>query len=201
MADYVVSDTSLGAVADAIREKGGTSEPLEFPDGFLTAIGEISGGGDVDFYNRWTWVLTENVIGIQKYSMGYDSSAHVLRLYNANVSTNRRTLVTDRGKIPFKAANTDADTTYYPVPVPKEASKVTIQMTPSTLQMACHINKATQDGKYNQMLDTGWMDGGSFTFSADSDQFLTMGIRVNSSNSNFSTSTEPKEIMIRFSKP
>ena len=45
MTDYVVSNTSLSSVADAIREKGGTSEPLEFPDGFVTAIVEISGGG------------------------------------------------------------------------------------------------------------------------------------------------------------
>lgn len=46
MANYVVSDTSLGSVADAIRTKGGTSAPLEYPQGFIDAIGAISGGGD-----------------------------------------------------------------------------------------------------------------------------------------------------------
>lgn len=45
MADYKVSDTNLTAVADAIRTKGGTSASLSFPDGFVTAIGNISGGG------------------------------------------------------------------------------------------------------------------------------------------------------------
>ena len=46
MANYVVSDTSLGSVADAIRTKGGTSAPLEYPQGFIDAIDAISGGGD-----------------------------------------------------------------------------------------------------------------------------------------------------------
>lgn len=46
MANYVVSDTSLGSVADAIRTKGGTSAPLTYPQGFIDAIDAISGGGD-----------------------------------------------------------------------------------------------------------------------------------------------------------
>lgn len=45
MADYFVSDVELTDVADAIREKGGTSAPLEWPGGFVEAIGDISGGG------------------------------------------------------------------------------------------------------------------------------------------------------------
>lgn len=38
MADYVVRDTQLASVADAIRAKGGTSAPLSFPDGFVGAV-------------------------------------------------------------------------------------------------------------------------------------------------------------------
>ena len=47
MSDYVVSDSSLEAVADAIRAKGGTSAQLEFPADFVAAIGNIPapGGG------------------------------------------------------------------------------------------------------------------------------------------------------------
>ena len=41
MANYVVSDTSLGSVADAIRTKGGTSAHLEYPQGFIDAIDGI----------------------------------------------------------------------------------------------------------------------------------------------------------------
>ena len=45
MADYLVTDTELTDVADAIRTKGGTSAALEWPDGFVDAINAISGGG------------------------------------------------------------------------------------------------------------------------------------------------------------
>lgn len=42
MADYLTNDADLKAVADAIRAKGGTSAPLTYPDGFVSAIGAIS---------------------------------------------------------------------------------------------------------------------------------------------------------------
>ena len=38
MADYLVTDTELTSVADATRAKCGTSAPLVFPDGFVSAI-------------------------------------------------------------------------------------------------------------------------------------------------------------------
>lgn len=42
--EYLVNETDLIAVADAIREKGGTTEPLSFPAGFVSAIQAIGGG-------------------------------------------------------------------------------------------------------------------------------------------------------------
>ncbi len=45
MADYLTTDTELVSVANAIRTKGGTSDPLEWPQGYVDAIGAISGGG------------------------------------------------------------------------------------------------------------------------------------------------------------
>lgn len=45
MSNYIVSDTSLGSVADAIRTKGGTSAPLTYPQGFIDAIDDIQTGG------------------------------------------------------------------------------------------------------------------------------------------------------------
>ena len=45
MTVYITDGTDLTAVADAIRTKGGTSASLEFPNGFVEAIGNISGGG------------------------------------------------------------------------------------------------------------------------------------------------------------
>ena len=39
--EYLVNETDLKAVADAIREKGGTTELLAFPAGFISAIQAI----------------------------------------------------------------------------------------------------------------------------------------------------------------
>lgn len=44
MSNYIVSDTSLSSIADAIREKTGSSEQLVFPNGFVSEIGNITGG-------------------------------------------------------------------------------------------------------------------------------------------------------------
>lgn len=43
--DYVVKDTELTGIADAIRDKGSTTDKLVFPDGFSKAISEITTGG------------------------------------------------------------------------------------------------------------------------------------------------------------
>lgn len=71
MAEYLTNTADLKAVADAIRAKGGTSEPLVYPDGFVSAIQAIpSGGGspvapsDITFYDYdgtvvAAWSLTE----------------------------------------------------------------------------------------------------------------------------------------------
>lgn len=53
MANYLTTDTDLTAVADAIREKGGTSGQLAFPSGFVDAIDAIeTGGGDSAVLNK-----------------------------------------------------------------------------------------------------------------------------------------------------
>lgn len=48
MANYLTNTNDLMQVADAIRQRGGTSEPLEFPSEFVSAIRAIpsEGGGD-----------------------------------------------------------------------------------------------------------------------------------------------------------
>ena len=45
MAYRKVDDASLASVADAIRSKGGTSDGLVFPEGFVSAISAIQSGG------------------------------------------------------------------------------------------------------------------------------------------------------------
>lgn len=54
MANYIATTEELTSVADAIRAKGGTSEQLVFPDGFVAAIGDIqTGGGGSPSIDAW----------------------------------------------------------------------------------------------------------------------------------------------------
>ena len=48
MSEYLVKDTALTAVADAIRAKTGGTDAIAFPDGFATAISEITTGIDAE---------------------------------------------------------------------------------------------------------------------------------------------------------
>lgn len=66
MAKYKVSDTDLTAVANAIRTKGGTSDALPFPDGFVEAIGNISGGGST--------LITKSITENGTYNASQDSA-------------------------------------------------------------------------------------------------------------------------------
>ena len=72
MAVYLTTDTDLTSVADAIRTKGGTSAQLEFPAGFVSAIGNIpsGGGGETVYYERHGIAYTENMVIPEKDSGG-----------------------------------------------------------------------------------------------------------------------------------
>ena len=72
MAEYLTNTTDLTKVASAIRAKGGTSDPLVYPDGFVIAIQAIQTGGgttpgspgDITFYDYdgtivTSWTLEE----------------------------------------------------------------------------------------------------------------------------------------------
>lgn len=59
MANYKVTDTELTALADAIREKGGTSAALEWPSGFISAVNALpSGGGEGKHFVTTTGTAT-----------------------------------------------------------------------------------------------------------------------------------------------
>ena|GEM_PF-4998563 len=47
MSNYIVTDTDMTLVADAIRAKGATGALLIWPSGFVSAVGAIPSGGDI----------------------------------------------------------------------------------------------------------------------------------------------------------
>lgn len=61
--DSAVLDAGMTSVANAIRAKGGTTEPLAWPDGFKAAIEAISGGGGIQSANG-EYSITEDVASL-----------------------------------------------------------------------------------------------------------------------------------------
>ena len=74
MADYIVTSGELTSVANAIREKNGTSSSLSWPNGFVSGIG--SGGGG----STWNTVFEGSVTTAQTEGMPYPSNTHDITL-------------------------------------------------------------------------------------------------------------------------
>lgn len=74
MAEYLVQDKSLTAIANAIREKGGTTAPLSFPAGMAEAVRNIQSGGGGIFagnfiaYPRSVGVVIEPNMALSAFS-------------------------------------------------------------------------------------------------------------------------------------
>lgn len=63
--DSAALDAGMTAVADAIRAKAGTTEPLAWPDGFITAISGIETGG-----GGASWVTISETLPNAMYKLG-----------------------------------------------------------------------------------------------------------------------------------
>lgn len=82
MAYRKVNDTSIASVADAIRAKGGTSDALIFPDGFVSAISAIQtgGGGGTEPSAKWRDVTFIDYDGSVLYSYSLEESQALTEL-------------------------------------------------------------------------------------------------------------------------
>lgn len=63
--DSAALDAGMTAVADTIRAKAGTTEPLAWPDGFITAISGIETGG-----GGASWVTISETLPNAMYRLG-----------------------------------------------------------------------------------------------------------------------------------
>lgn len=93
--DKLVDSTQLNAnltsIANAIRTKGGTSAQMEFPNGFVQAINNISGGGAV-YTNSKLFINNEQITDVSGFTLLYDDTM----LYgNKGVKVAARLAITD----------------------------------------------------------------------------------------------------------
>jgi len=88
MANYLVTDTELTSVANAIRSKGGTSAALTFPSGFNDAIAAISSGGYENVVTLGS-DTTLKLTPIQTYNIAASSSMQVSIVCTNSFFTNK----------------------------------------------------------------------------------------------------------------
>lgn len=198
MSNYIVNDTSLTSIANAIRTKGGTSEPLEFPDEFVTAIGAISGGGEPSesYYCYFSRSLTT-----LHRAMGFDSNKGRLWLGSQENQRNRRTVaLTQPGasyNLPFMNYTGWTTSLWYPIPIPQTANRIAISGEPSAVYIngydICKVS-----GSAMSLVKSG---NGSLPatidFTADSSLVFGLNLRPNPDATDFGAN-EPTKVEIKF---
>jgi hypothetical protein len=75
--DSAKLDADLKTVADAIRAKGGTTDELAFPDGYVSAVNDISvGGGEIILPENARLYYVGNAVSVMDASsLSFESSA------------------------------------------------------------------------------------------------------------------------------
>lgn len=164
MANYVVSDTNLTAVADAIRSKGGTAAGLAFPAGFVSAIADIPTG-----IGR-TLLLSQSIT-VQTTSTS-QSTVTSLALGASAWTSSQILLVTIRGQSGPRAGYFYGTDEYYYNSGPANGTT----SSPTPVGMAFRYNA---DG----VLQFGTRGYGVYTSSLDSQGNLLLRSRYSATNS------------------
>lgn len=86
LVDSTQLDSDLTSVANAIRTKGGTSAPLAFPAGFVSAVEAIPSGGVRTFQKLAEYVVTETVSQIDITVTDQMLTAEVLYVEFSNLN-------------------------------------------------------------------------------------------------------------------
>lgn len=105
MAEYLTNTTDLTKVASAIREKGGTSDPLVYPDGFVTAIQAIQTGTELQIIvtvtSGATVTATKGSLSVSGISVDGTCTLTVLEAGTWSVKATRNGQASDTKSVTF----------------------------------------------------------------------------------------------------
>lgn len=125
---------------------------------------------------------------------------------NTRVNNTRSIVACVRGDKGYGVTNNGAliesESSYFPIPVPSDASKATFTITPASLQMSLNRRLLQDNGKYGSVVSaTGWAAGsGSISFTPGANYSIQATVRYNSSNGNFPATNPITEIVITFER-
>ena len=132
---------------------------------------------------------------------GTISGSAATRLYLAKNNAKRRAFLREIGEHKLDQSADDTTFTpsdYYPIPVPANATKVTVSITPNTQYFTIAGGKWNAEAnKYDKDTDTGWQLGSYTLTLAETTTFIAIASKYNSSGTSYPT--EPTELTVVFS--
>lgn len=145
---------------------------------------------------QYEYALSSGLIKKNIGALGHDTTHG---MYIGANNANRRNFLLDHGEHPMiitTNGSTYAESTLYPIPVPTNATKVTVSITPNTQYLV--IEAARWNGTIWEYLgETGWQLG-SYTYTLPAGAtHIGIASKYNSSGSSYPT--EPTELTVTFS--
>ena len=136
MSDYLVTDTELTNVANAIRTKGGISVTLEFPTEFISAINNIPSGTDVSD----TTATAGDVLSGKDFYLanGTKTTGTIATKTSANLSVSGNTVTAPSG---YYATNASASVANGSVSVPATSITANPAVTASGGNIVSSVSK------------------------------------------------------------
>ena len=125
--------------------------------------------------------------------------AHEITYNNGTYANRRRSYPTLReGVEPYKDSNDNwSDTIYYPIPIPADAIKAKISITPTTQYHGESMYTYEPGTGYTRQADPGWKQGSfTHTFTAGAYDYITVVSKYDSSGTTYPT--EPTALVVEF---
>lgn len=216
---YAGDDLDVLKVSDDLtvtaNYSDGSSEVLGDDDytlsGTLTAGTStitVTYGGKTDTFNvtvtAWNPYLfsLENgqITKVTGATSGNESGhVHEITYNNGTYANRRRSYPTLReGVEPYKDSNDNwADTIYYPIPIPADAIKAKISITPATQYHGESMYTYEPGTGYTRQADPGWKRGSfTHTFTAGAYDYITVASKYDSGGTTYPT--EPTALVVEF---
>lgn len=155
MANYLVTDTQLTSVANAIRTKGETNETLTFPSGFTNAIGNINTGTDI---SDTTATANDVLTGKYFYTVnGTKTEGTITSKLNSDLTTSGNTVIIPAGYYASQETKSVASGSAT-TPATTIKSNPTITVNSTTGVITATINKVQN---ITPTINAGWISSGT----------------------------------------
>ena len=190
----------------------GTSETLSSSD--YTITGTVEPGASVPFTVTYEGKTdTISVLVVERYSFSM-SGGQIIKIdgttdgvigseFYITANTKRRVFALLNGRVPLKESvgGNLVESDYYPIPVPIDATSVTVSITPNTQFFnISYLEQDVENATNRKYAETGWQQG-SYTYTiptgtVGTNRVLGFNAKYNSSGGTYAA--EPTEFVVQF---